>query len=243
MAEELVSEDDGLLSDADPSEDEEVVEAADENEDPVDITDPDPDPEPKKRRGDTRIQALREREESERQGRVRAEEELQRIRGEQSRLDAERQRQQALAEENDEKIPYEQRIFKYTQRRDREMQERQQQLEARLLDTADRSEYAAKAQSNAVYARYKDKVEQRLNEMRAQGRGNAPREAILKFLIGEDALSGKTAKTSSKQKDEAAARVTKARGEPIGARSDARAGSGGKSKLKDLEKRLTDVPL
>jgi len=240
MAEEVVSEDDGLLNDVDQSE-EEVVEAADEEDEPVDITDPDPEPEPKKGRLAARREALREREETERLGRIRAEEELARLRNEQSRLEQERERARALAEENDEKIPYEQRIYKYTQRRDREIEQRQAQLEARLLDTADRSEYAAKAQTNATYAKYKDRVEQRLQQMRQQG-NNAQREAILKFLVGEDALAPKAQKAASKQKDEAAARVTKARGEPTNARSDARAG-GGKAKLKDLEKRLTDVPL
>lgn len=246
MAEELVSEDDGLLGDDHPDEEGQVEEDGEE-EGGGEAPEPDPEP-PEKPKGRlaARREALRAREEeaaAERQRAQRAEDELARIRGEQTRQEQERARQQALAEENDEKIPYEQRLYKYTARTTKEMQDRQSALEARLLDQTDRSEFNARASVDPRVAKYKDRVEARLTQMRQNGQ-NAPREAIMKYLAGEDLFSEKTAKSSSKQKDEAAARVSKARGEPTNARSDARSGAGsGKSKLKDLEKRLTDVPL
>lgn len=237
---EPVLEDDGLLGDSDPEPD------ADPEPDPEPDLDadpePDPEPEPQRSRRDSRIERVLAERETERAARVRAEAEAQTLREERQRHETERTRQAALARENDPTVPYEQRIYEYTQRRDKELRDEMAATRSQLFDSSDRSEFASKAASNPVYARYQDRVETRLQEMRRAG-NNAPREAILKFLVGEDALAPKAQKAASKQKDEAAARVKAARGSPTNARGDAGKGSGGKSKLGDLEKRLDGVQL
>ncbi len=244
MAEELVSDDDGLLGDVEQPEDEGQVEEVEEQDEVVD-DDPDPEPEPKKQgRLAARREALRVREEevaAEKARAQRAEDELARLRSQQTLQQQEQERRAAIARENDESIPYEQRMYACNARRDKEIREELARDRAESRDLADQSAFRALASSDPRVPKYKDRVEQRLTQMRQQG-NNASREAIYTYLLGED-VKNRLPATAAKQKDAAAARVSKARGEPTNARSDARSGSGSKGKLKDLEKRLTDVPL
>ena len=97
----------------------------------------------------------------------------------------------------------------------------------RAEDLADKTAFAAIAATKPkVYAAYKDKVEARLTELRAKG-NNAPREALLALLVGQDMLAGKVkATTSGTKKPSSAPRAS--------ARSDVSATPG---RLSDHEKR------
>ncbi len=55
------------------------------------------------------------------------------------------------------------------------------------FDAIDRNTYEMKSLSNPVYAKWAERVESELRKHRQQG-GNASRESILKYLIGEAAL-------------------------------------------------------
>ena len=99
---------------------------------------------------------------------------------------------------------------------------------ASAQDLADRTSFAAIAATKPkLFAAYKDRVEDRLKEARAQG-NNPSRENILRFIVGEDMLSGKLKSTDTKAaKPVAASRAN--------VRSDVSTSSGGR--MTDQEKR------
>lgn len=83
----------------------------------------------------------------------------------------------------------------------------------------------------ALFKRYATRVEEELGKMRKTG-GNAPREAILRFLIGNDAMEGKLAPKKKASAAEPGAGAIN-RGKLPGARSDVR----GKTTMSEHEKR------
>lgn len=124
--------------------------------------------------------------------------------------------------------------------------ERIQALEARLVglsnqgvDSEDRIRFQLKAESSAIYAKYQPVVETKLADLRAKGI-NAQREAILKFLIGEQYLKkAEQSKPKPKQQVRESGNLIQARGKAPSGRSDAQISKGGKS----LAQKLDGVPL
>lgn len=85
---------------------------------------------------------------------------------------------------------------------ERRNQQNVQTLQAQMMDQSDRAGYLAKAAADPRYAKYANEVEERLGRMRAQGQ-NVPREALLFFIIGENAVKN-GAKSTAKAKQAAA---------------------------------------
>lgn len=56
-------------------------------------------------------------------------------------------------------------------------------------DALDQTRYELKASQNTIYKKYQGKVEEELTKLRRNG-SNAPRETILAYLVGQEALSG-----------------------------------------------------
>jgi hypothetical protein len=67
-----------------------------------------------------------------------------------------------------------------------------------MVDAADKARYDAIAISNPVYGKYAAKVEQKLAELRREQNITAPREEVLKHLVGEMVLKIKGKATSKK---------------------------------------------
>lgn len=99
----------------------------------------------------------------------------------------------------------------------------------RAEDLADRTSFAVLASTKPkLYAAYKDRVEDKLKDLRSKG-NNAPREALLALMVGEDMLSGKLkANKTGTAKTGAAPRAS--------VRSDVTAAPGG-GRMSDHEKR------
>lgn len=116
---------------------------------------------------------------------------------------------------------------------------------ARAYELNDLSEFRALAtdpKQSAYYRAYKDRVEKRLAEERAQGR-NINRITLMKYLIGEDRLEGKI-KTKAAPKKETSeelprnvTRIERGRSPGTGSRGDVGA-SGKQTRLQELTKRL-----
>jgi hypothetical protein len=97
----------------------------------------------------------------------------------------------------------------------------------RAEDLADKTQFAALAATKPkLYAAYKDRVEEKLKDLRAKG-NNAPREGLLALMVGEDMLAGKIKTAKGAAKPAAAPRAS--------ARSDVQ--SSGTGRLSDAEKR------
>jgi hypothetical protein len=121
---------------------------------------------------------------------------------------------------------------------DQRMQDMQRQLNAsqwQIQESADRTSFQARAASDPVVKRYADRVEAQLANMRRNG-NTAPRENVLKYLIGEDVLA-KSSKAGTQQRAAGKGRATAAAGEPPRSRSNATAGGDNES-LGALEARL-----
>lgn len=67
-----------------------------------------------------------------------------------------------------------------------------------MADSADKAQYDAKAILNPTYARYATRVEQKLASLRTEQGITAPREEVLKHIIGEAVLKVKGKATSKK---------------------------------------------
>lgn len=103
---------------------------------------------------------------------------------------------------------------------------------AQANDIADRTTFRAiESKKPALFKRYETRVEEELAKVRQQG-GNASREAIFKFLVGQDALDDKFTRKKASAKDDKPASVP--RGKLPGARSDV----SGKSGQTEHQKRI-----
>lgn len=135
-----------------------------------------------------------------------------------------------------------QRIEHRLEQSQRELQASIQRTQFESRDMVDKTEFQSLARTNPVVARYNDKVEKALSDMRAGGH-TAPRKAVLAYLIGNEALA-KIEKGVSKGKDAGQRRASAARSQP--ARQDTGAGwrqnSGGDS-LDAIGKRLAGVKI
>lgn len=103
---------------------------------------------------------------------------------------------------------------------------------AEARDISDRTSFRAlEAKKPVLFKRYEAKVEEELARVRSQG-GNASREAILKYLVGQDAMDDKFSRKKAAPKDDKAPDVK--RGKLPGARSDV----SGKTGMTEHQKRI-----
>lgn len=113
------------------------------------------------------------------------------------------------------------------------------QIEFRATDSADRTAFEGMCARNPVAAKLKDQVEERLAELRRTNL-TAPRETVLKYLLGERALAnaGRANGNANRRADENRTRQTARPGSP---RSDTSGGrTGGVSEQEARFKRLED---
>jgi len=94
-----------------------------------------------------------------------------------------------------------------------------QRIEFNAQDSADKTAYEAMAARTPIAAKLKDEVEVRLAEMRKNNL-TAPRETILKYLIGERALKN-TTRATTKATRAAGARQNQNAARPVNGRGDA----------------------
>lgn len=208
---------DGEIDDGEPEGDEEAVDA-------------------KPSRAETRFQRLANEAKAAREEAAAARRETEELRrGQQSARQQQETQEQEAARlalmTPDERVEYK------LDKAERRHQQQLQMLSFQQEDRADKMEFAAKAASNSVYAKYKDEVESRLTDLRAKGQ-NVSREALLKFVIGEQALNGAGSK---KPAQAAKKRVDAQRVNPGSSRGDT-ASSRGRGEP-SLEKRLENVPI
>ena len=223
---------------------EEVVEA---EPDAVEQDEPADEPPVARSRANETVRAARERAQS-------AEREAQSARDEAARLRAEREQERMAAEqaarvrqEAEEKdLPYDERLYRFTQRSQEQMRNELQQTRLQMMDQADRTAFEVKAQSHPTYAKYQSKVEAKIKELRQAGNGGQlQRDVILKLLVGEDALAPKAKATVAKAKAAASGRVAAARGEAQ-VRGQAGRGDVGttRQRIKSAEERIgVDTPI
>lgn len=110
-----------------------------------------------------------------------------------------------------------------------------QRMQAQNQDAVDRNAYEARSATSVLHQRYADRVEQVLRDERREGR-SPPREVILKYLIGEDAMRRATAAAPG-QRRTAARRVQSQRTRPGGARGDGARPAGARNQ-EDADERL-----
>ncbi len=195
-------------------------------------------------RRETRVQTLANQLREEREARIRAE-----ARAE----ERERQRTQPVADPHEaarvraEKLalmdPTERQLFEQKETIDR-MQRDQQFTQIQMADALDKSSYTSRAAVDPIYEKHSKRVEEVLAEMR-RGGSNAPRETVLKYVIGDEAMKKPAStKQTASQKAAAAARVSSSKASPTSARSDTQGKRAGKGdSLADLTARLKDVEL
>lgn len=107
-------------------------------------------------------------------------------------------------------------------------------------DATDKASFDRLAVTNPnLYKRYEKRVEEEIVRMRSQGQ-NAPREAVMKFLIGNDALDGKFKKKAAPAAAAGDEKKGVDRGKSPGARSDVR-GNGALTDRQKRAKRLDGV--
>lgn len=94
-----------------------------------------------------------------------------------------------------------------------------QRIEFESRDNADRLAFETLASRNKTAAKLKDEVEKRLKDMRSNNM-TAPRETILKYLIGERMLAN-GARAEGKARKSAAANRDQQRARPSSGRADA----------------------
>lgn len=107
-------------------------------------------------------------------------------------------------------------------------------------DQNDRTLFESKAVNDPRYKRFMAKVEQEFQRIRSEG-GGAAREAILRYLIGDEYLARPIG--SSKQRADAGKRLKANTTRPANTRGDTNAGKRERGGGKTLEERLSDVPL
>jgi len=231
--------------DADDAEPDEPDEDTEEDEEPDEPDEGDePDDEPEQRAAPTRKPfAQRVEEVADRRVRERTQELERQIR--------ELRQNQAPAQPRETPEQFQQRLAQmepwerteYLRQQDANfLQQRLNQIEFNSKDSADRTAYEALSTREPVAAKLKADVEARLQEMRANGM-DAPRETILKFLIGERALANKTRATNRTSKAAAARREAQT-ARPSSGRGDTPAGDRRQSNDRAARsRRLADTPL
>ncbi len=110
-----------------------------------------------------------------------------------------------------------------------------------LQDSSDRASFEAKAARDKFYAKWADRVEEEVVKQRANG-VTVPREAVLYYLVGKQAIAGRNDPRNRQERREAERRVRQQTTRPSNSRSDARPSSESRQRL-SLEKRLENEQL
>lgn len=225
------SDDDDLDEDTLDDEDDESSEEDDEpSEDDED------EPAPKKSsRAQDRIRALNaQRRETERQN-IELRQRLEAIQAQtlQQNTQADQQAQQAFYNSltPQDKLRYDLNTGLRAQ------QAEMQRMQFNMQDQTDKAAYDSKALVNPTYAKYAAEVERALSNLRAQNRLNAPREEILKHILGEKLLANK-AKGITKKDAKKSVNKNTVKSSGAGKKSDI---SGGNRKGKTPRERLEGV--
>ncbi len=117
-------------------------------------------------------------------------------------------------------LPPDERFEARHERSERRNQQVLFHLTRQNQDTADKVSFDAKAAVNPRYGRWADRVEAKRLELLQQGQ-TVPREAILKFLVGEHVLSNQGTKETKQQRAQGQRRVAQQQTRPASGRSDA----------------------
>jgi len=112
-------------------------------------------------------------------------------------------------------------------------------LQMGMADQLDKASFDAKAANDKDYARLASAVEAKLEELRKVGQ-SAPREAVLRWVIGDRMLSKRGSKELRTQRDDAQKRVRKQQTRPAPNGSDVRADRG---RQQTRERRLENVQI
>lgn len=131
-----------------------------------------------------------------------------------SRAEAERQERERLERMD----PDERREYHARQREQRTAQEIGS-LRAQITDSTDKSDFAAACATNPALMKVKDRVEEELKKLQANGQ-TVPRETLAKYLIGDELLK-KAPKARERAAKRAAANLDRERSRPAGGASDA----------------------
>lgn len=108
-----------------------------------------------------------------------------------------------------------------------------------MADQMDRAAFEAKCSVDPRYEKRRQAVENKLTELRSKGLG-APREEVLKWVIGDQALKAAGSKEVKAQRQQAAQRVRRQQARPAANGSDVRADRGRQT---SRERRLENVQI
>lgn len=136
---------------------------------------------------------------------------------------------------------------------DERMEQRQLRQERRFNATVARMQFQtqvsqdkvafdAKATVDPRFKRYAGEVEAKHAELLSQGQ-LVPREAILKFIIGEKVLANQDSKEAGKQRQRSAQNVQRQQARPTGSRSDVQSARGRVSEAEARRRRLENAEL
>lgn len=153
------------------------------------------------------------------------------------------QQRQTAQQESPEQVAHrlalmtpEERLEYKLDQAERRNQQVMQGMQFQMRDTGDKSAFSSMCASNPTAARYKDRVEAKLVEIRSQGQ-DVSREALFKFLVGEDVVSRGGAAKNKQQKD-GQRRTERQSVKPGNSRGDSQPNKRGE---KTLEERLENV--
>ena len=103
-----------------------------------------------------------------------------------------------------------------------------QMQQVQIQDQIDKQAYDQAATTSAAHRKYQSRVEQVMAAERARGNIGANRTAILKYLIGDDAIN-RGAAAAPAQRRAARGRVAAQTARPTNARGDAARSGGGRN--------------
>jgi len=229
----------GQLDDegGDEAEDRPQPEGEEAEEGPVDEK-----PQRQEGRADRRFQKLSNSLKQANERAARVEQELAALRAERARP----QQTQETPEQERARIALmtqEERVTYLLEKSAKQNEQAIRQVQFAAADQSDRAAYQAKAAYDPRFRKFEGEVESRLADLRRQG-GNANREVVLAYLIGEKVLGAQPKVDDARRQGQQ--RIQRQQARATSGRSDlpanrARAGAG--NSLADIERRLDGVPL
>jgi hypothetical protein len=136
-------------------------------------------------------------------------------------------------------LPYEQQGLYWAQKSEQRVAAALQQQRADISDQIERSSWESRCAADPMRQRYADRVEAALATY-APGQARPPREAVYRYLLGED-IDKRRATDGGKQRQQAARRVRSQTTQPANGRSDApreRGQESGDNSLSALRRRV-----
>lgn len=184
----------------DVEEDDESLEVEDsEDEDEDEELEADEEEEAPRGRANERIRRLTRQRKEEEAEKLKLKNELDQLRAQQAAREAQSHGNDAAARAQYlANLPADQRVQAELQMTLHQHRKLMQQQQFSIADTADKSAFDAKAITNPLYAKFADRVELKLQQLRSEQNITAPREEVLKHLIGEIMLKKKGTPVSKK---------------------------------------------